>query len=197
MLAVRECSQQEAPMQPLDPTVQALAERVAKLEAQNRTFRKALMAALVVASTIAVMGQARTSRVLEANEFILKDSSGTERAHLSVDTTIGPILTFYDNNRISASLHGGNEPLLYLNRAESKGSLMLRTSGLSIWGNTGSFHVDLGEEGPSLHLKDNEGYLTILGRTDLVTPASGVKQRTPAASLVLFGKDKKVLWSAP
>ncbi len=119
-------------MQPHDPTVQALAERVAKLEAQNRSFRKAFMAALVAASAVAVMGQARTSRVLEANEFVLKDTSGTVRAHLYADTTIGPTLTFYsEKNHISASLHGGEEPLLYLNKAENKGSSMFENSGLT------------------------------------------------------------------
>jgi hypothetical protein len=185
-------------MHPHEPTIEALAERVAKLEVQNRRFRKALTAALVAASAIAVMGQGRTSRTLEANEFVLKDTSGTERARLSVDTTIGPILTFYgEKNQISASLHGGDEPLLYLNKAENKGSLMLQNSGVTIWGKTGRFRVDLGEEGPSLDLKDNEGYSTTLGRTNLIVPVSGRKERTPAASLVLFGKDQKVLWSAP
>jgi len=185
-------------MQPHEPTVQALAERVARLEVQNRRLRKAGIAALVVASAVAVMGQARSSRVLEANELVIKDNSGTVRAQLSVDATMGPMLTFYgEKNHISASLHGGDEPLLYLNKSESKGSTMLKNSGVTIWGKTGRFRVDLGEDGPSLDLKDNEGFSTTLGTTDLVTPTSGRKERTPAASLVLFGKDKKVLWSAP
>src|SRR5260370_39143897 len=97
------------------------------------------------------MGQARTSRVLEANEFVLKDTSGTVRAHLYADTTIGPTLTFYsEKNHISASLHGGEEPLLYLNKAENKGSSMFENSGLTIWGKTGRFSVDLGEDRKSV-----------------------------------------------
>jgi hypothetical protein len=250
-------------MQLHDPTVQALAERVAKLETQNRRFRKFGIAALVVASAVSVMGQARTSRVLEANEFVVKDNSGTVRARLSVDTTNRPTLTFYDEkNHISASLGGGDEPFLTLFRAGTnevvqlganrafyglglyekeiraglsvqsgnaglelfdesgkprvsiesnkntgefillggsadKKSAMLSNSGVSMWGKEGIFRVNLDEEGPSLELKDNEGYSTTLGRTDLVVLASGRKEQTPAASLVLFGKDKKVLWSAP
>jgi hypothetical protein len=250
-------------MQPHDPTVKALAERVAKLEAQNRRFRKAIIAALVVASAVAVMGQVRTSRVLEANEFVLKDNSGTVRARLSADTTNRPTLTFYgEKNHISASLAGGDEPFLALFRAGTnelvqlganrafyglglyekeiraglsvqngnpgielfdesgkpqvsieadkktgefitlggtagKESAMLWNTGVSIFGKEGSFRVELGEEGPSLDLKDNEGFSTTLGRTDLVALASGRKERTPAASLVLFGKNQKVLWSAP
>jgi len=143
-------------MQPHERTVQALAERVTRLEAQNRRFRKAGIAALVVASAVAVMGQARTSRVLEANEFVLKDNSGTVRVSLSVDTTTGPILTFYrDKIHISASLTGGDEPTLFLGRAGGEGTSILQNSGVRIWGKRGSFRVDLGEEGPSLDLMDN------------------------------------------
>lgn len=185
-------------MQPYELTVQALAQRVTKLEAQNRRFRKAGMAAIVVALAVAVMGQARTSRVLEANEFVLKDNSGTVRASLSVDMATGPILTFYrDKIHITASLTGGDEPTLFLSRARGEGTSILQNSGIRMWSKTGSFRVDLGEQGPSLDLLDDDGYSTILGRTDLVGLGSGRKERTRAASLVLFGKDRKVLWSAP
>lgn len=271
-------------MQPHDPTVQALAKRVAKLEAQNRRFTKAGMAALVAASAVLVMGQAQTSRVLEANEFVLKDKSGGVRARLSMEAMNRPTLTFYrDKTHISASLAGGDEPFLTLSRAgtneqvqvganrtfyglglyeeeiraglsvqngnpgielfdksgkprvaiesgetgefillgKGKESSMWSNSGFMIsgkagssfsidldladqsqsgfgmFGKTGSFRLDLGEEGPSLEIKDKEGYSTTLGRADLVHPTSGRKERTPAASLVLFGKDQKVLWSAP
>ena len=40
-----------------------------------------------------------------------------------------------------------------------------------------------------------EGYSTHIGKTDLTQ--TGRKEQTPAASLVLFDKDKKVLWAAP
>lgn len=248
-------------MQPHDATIQALTERVAELEAQNRRFRKAVVAALVVASSVVVMGQARTSRILEASESVLKDNSGVVRARLSMETTNRPTLTFYrDRTHISASLAGGDEPFLILSRAGTdeqvqlgansgfyglglyegqiraglsvqngnpgiepydksgkprvaiesgepgesillggtdKNTAMFMNSGVSMWGKEGSFRVNLDEEGPSLELKDNEGHSTTLGRTDLLALASGRKERTPAASLVLFGKDQKVLWSAP
>jgi len=72
-------------------------------------------------------------------------------------------------------------------------------SGMSISGPAGNFRLALGESigGPSILIEDNEGYSSILGRTDLLTTTTGRKERTPAASLVLFGKDKKLLWSAP
>jgi hypothetical protein len=74
---------------------------------------------------------------------------------------------------------------------------MLSRSGVAMSGEAGVFRINLDEGGPSLELNDNEGYSTTLGSTDLVALTSGRKERTAAASLVLFGKDKKVLWSAP
>ncbi len=50
---------------------------------------------------------------------------------------------------------------------------------------------------PNLTLSDPEGFQTTVGSTNLVTPRTGETHKTSAASLVLFGKDGKVLWSAP
>jgi hypothetical protein len=52
-------------------------------------------------------------------------------------------------------------------------------------------------DGPSVYLNDEQGYSAALGNTDLVTPRTGETSKTSAASVVLFGKDKKVLWQAP
>ncbi len=72
------------------------------------------------------MGQARTNRVLEANELIIKDNSGEVRARLSVDATNGPTLNFFrEKNFISASLAGGDEPFLTLNRPGTNEQVVL------------------------------------------------------------------------
>jgi hypothetical protein len=52
-------------------------------------------------------------------------------------------------------------------------------------------------EGPSVRLIDKEGFQAALGTSPLVTMKTGETHQTSAASVVLFGKDKKVLWSAP
>jgi hypothetical protein len=53
------------------------------------------------------------------------------------------------------------------------------------------------ESGPSIGMSDDAGFETDLGSAELVSPKTGEKHRTSAASLVLLGKDGKVLWSAP
>jgi hypothetical protein len=52
-------------------------------------------------------------------------------------------------------------------------------------------------DGPSLQLRGKDGFETDLGVTSLVTITTGESHTTSAASIVVFGKDKKVLWSAP
>jgi len=72
-----------------------------------------------------------------------------------------------------------------------------RASFLMMSDATGIVNLDVGENGPRLAVTDRAGYTVTVGRSDLVTTKMGVKEQTPAASIVLSGKDKKVLWSAP
>jgi hypothetical protein len=96
-------------------------------------------------------------------------------------------------------------PTFDIHDAESKAGVTMRVvpSGggpdFSMYDSNGKLCVDLvtpdGE--PSLKLEDKEGFSATLGSTDLMTPSTGRKESTFAATLTLFGKDKKVLWSAP
>ncbi len=255
-------------MQSPDPSLRALAERVAKLEAQNRRLKQAGISALILTSAAVLMGQTQTSRVLEANAFLLKDADGRVRARLSTDAADRPTLSLLDTKGLPvASLGGGGQPFLVLFRPGTNEQIKLGANtaffglglyekeiraGLSIqnskpgldlfdesgtaqatlaarptgsflrlkdpagkeistlWvdssaggssfnmsGSAGSLSVNLGEEagGPSLEITDNEGFSTVLGRREMV--GTGRKERKPAASLLLLGKDRKVLWSAP
>jgi hypothetical protein len=48
-----------------------------------------------------------------------------------------------------------------------------------------------------LDLADAAGYETQIGVADLKYPSSGETRRTSAASIGMFGKDKKLIWKAP
>ena len=54
-------------------------------------------------------------------------------------------------------------------------------------------------KGPQVVLSDSQGYAMSLGSTPLVTPGTGATEQTSAASIVMFGNDKKhhVIWQAP
>jgi hypothetical protein len=74
-----------------------------------------------------------------------------------------------------------------------------KESALSVKNAGGDNRVEIGagENGPSVELTDHDGYSTTIGNTELVAQRTGEHTQTSAASLVLFGKDNKKLWSAP
>jgi hypothetical protein len=116
--------------------------------------------------------------------FSLYDEKGTERARIDVQQ-IGPRFRMVD--------------------AESKAGFNMRVAPLgagpdfSMYDSKGNLRVDVVAPpgGPSMKLADENGFSTIIGSTDLLTLRTGRKESTSAASLVLFGKDGKVVWSAP
>jgi hypothetical protein len=190
--------------------------RLEKLERENRRMKKIGIVAIVFASVLFISGQAKTNKIVEANEFVLKDGNEKARARLSMvtvsDTTLMqkdiPNLSFYDaegHPRISIAALP-EESRIYLSDSQQTmhsamwaGSAALSGAGASITGPGELFQVTLDTfiEGPQLVLKDKEGYSTEIGRTELVVMKTGKQEQTPAASVVLFDKGRKVLWSAP
>jgi hypothetical protein len=66
----------------------ALELRVSRLEAQLRWWRRGGLAALIVAASLVLMGQARPfGKVVEAEKFIVRDSRGRIRAILGPSTS--------------------------------------------------------------------------------------------------------------
>ena len=190
--------------------------RLEKLERENRRMKKIGIVSIVFGSVLFISGQATTNKVVEANEFVLKDGNGKARARLAMvavsDTTLMqkdiPNLSFYDTEghpRIFIAALP-EESRIYLNDSQQTmhsamwaGSAALSGAGVSITGRNELVQVTLDTfiEGPQLVLKDKEGYSAEMGRTDLVQTKTGKVEQTPAASLVLFDKGRKVLWQAP
>ena len=57
--------------------------------------------------------------------------------------------------------------------------------------------VSVGSDGPIVELGDKQGFQAALGTTSTQSTRTGTSHKTSAASLVMFGADAKVLWSAP
>ncbi|HVC00147.1 MAG TPA: hypothetical protein VNJ12_12555 [Candidatus Dormibacteraeota bacterium] len=59
--------------------------------------------------------------------------------------------------------------------------------------------LSIGGESPSITLSDSQGFEMDLGSTSEVEATSGATKQTSAASIVMFGNDKKhhVIWQAP
>jgi hypothetical protein len=204
-----------------------MAQRLDKLERQNRRLIQAGVLALVLLFSIVWMGQApRKTRSIEADRFILNDSGGKKRAELMMEDA-GPGLVLYDiiGRRIARFGGVSNGAGLSLQSIDggSRLSLVSQPEGphLLIFDPSGTFRTELGasergpylllhdsngspraalaldNEQPKLQLSDSEGFTAILGSNPLVTANTQAVQKTNAASLLFFGKDGEILWRAP
>lgn len=192
-------------------SVPVLTERVEKLERQNRRVKQAGAAVLILAAALVLMGQAPATRTVEASEFVLKDaegkvlgrfgaffgepglhlydSNGKPRATLQVFNDQAGLSLFNSNLQIGARLQVFNDGAhLAMGNSNSQMEARLRMF------NDGAGLVN---DGAGLELSDREGFRTTIGNTELVTPRTGETHQTSAASVVLFDKDKNVLWKAP
>ncbi|HKQ88133.1 MAG TPA: hypothetical protein VJS43_15355, partial [Candidatus Acidoferrales bacterium] len=66
-------------------SAETLQIRIAKLEKENRRFKKLAVAALAGIGLLFVMGQTPARKTVEANEFVVKDAHGNTRIRLGVD----------------------------------------------------------------------------------------------------------------
>jgi hypothetical protein len=205
---------------------ESLHHRVVRLENQNRRLKQLGITALFGAALFLLMGQAPTKKTVEANEFILKDSTGKVRARLGMNETFAyPEMRLVDSkgqariDLFASDYNGGVEFFssadklrlelaatetgsgLYLNDSEGKmrGSVR-QLDGLF----DGGVYLDLpsGKGGlllsaKSLDMADSDGFEAVLGSADLVTPSTGETHKTSAASLVMFDKGKNLIWKAP
>jgi hypothetical protein len=158
------------------------------------------------------MGQSPAKKTVEANEFILKDGNGKVRARLRMGEEgfpPAPELVLIDEKGIT--------------RVKLYGGYLVNFSGINVFDEHGRERgmFDADENGAALAfinvkgtddalvraeginvagpvtVSDEQGFQATLGATELVTPRSGETHKTSAASLVLFDKNKNVIWKAP
>ena len=144
---------------------------------------------------------------IEAESFTLKDPNGKARAELSMAGT-GPSFKLLDQNGsalVSVSLNdsapGG--PFVLLSDPQHHAGISMSVledagSQLSLSGVSADAQAHLGAapDGTSLDLTDADGFSARIGDGMQLAKNGQVKKAT-AASIALFNKDRKVLWSAP
>lgn len=187
-----------------ETALEEIRGRLVRLEKQNRRLKQLGIGALIVIASLVLVGQASPKKTIEANEFILRDSSGKARARLCVDDkTLGTFLRLSDEN--------GNDDLMLASTASVGGGSIILTAGTEnlvlVPSSVGFWHSgkEKGSEvvakaqfsSGALFVTDDQGFKATLGTADLVTPSTGETHKTSAASLVLFDKDKSVIWKAP
>ena len=170
-----------------DQKLTALVERVERMERQNRRIKFSGAVVLVLAAGTLLMGQASPMRrVVEAEEFVLRDESGVKRGALAVLPGGVAGLAISDRSgepRVSLTVYHGGEPVLTLSDKDgrSRASLVLLPDG-----------------SPSFYLKDQSGKVrSVLGAISLQAMQTGEITQRSESSIVLFSKEGKAVWKTP
>lgn len=195
--------------------------RIERLESQNRLFRRGILTCLIALVSVVLMAQTKhptktkpappaASAIpdkIEAQSFILKDSTGKVRAELSMAGT-GPAFKLRDENGIplvTLSLIDGTPqgPMMLLSDPQHHASVSISVlqgmgSQLSLVGERPDIQARMAvtPDGTSLEISDAEGFTTSIGNG--IQAGKGKQpKKTTAASVTLYGKDRKLLWSTP
>jgi hypothetical protein len=159
------------------------------------------------AAPVATPTSALVPKLLEAESFVLKDPNGRVRAELAMSGT-GPSLKLRDESgsalvtlSLNDSAPGG--PLLLLSDPHHHASFALSVlegagSQLSLTGERPDIQVGLRAtpDGTAIELSDKDGFSATIGN-GVQAAKNGKAKKTSAASIALFGKDRRVLWSTP
>jgi hypothetical protein len=154
------------------PTMEALAQRLEKVEQQNRRLRGAGIAVVVLAAAGLLMGQAMPrAQTVEAREFILRGAEGKVRADL-VAFKDGLALTLLDESGKSRATLAVDKPGPRLSLYDENGKPRAR---LAVY-----------EDGPALILLDENGMF----RVSLLVRKAG-------PMLLLHDENDKTIWRQP
>ena len=193
-----------------------LERRLLSVEKQNRRLKQLGAAALVAVALLIVMGQAASKKTVEANEFVLRDATGRVRARLTVASPQGEYPSGVAHSYASLVLFDGlGKQRIEISSGFSDVKGHSDTGTVDIFDESGTYSkMLLGQNylimqtsvngapmttlrPDRLQILDPEGFAANLGTGDLATPRTGETHKTSAASLVLFDKDKNVIWKAP
>jgi hypothetical protein len=162
-----------------------LTRRLEKLEAQSRRLKITLALTLLAASALLLMGQATPRRI------------AIPEGRQTVNSGDGPIEAKIRTQAIE----------LDDARGEERASLVTDATGsvfFVLFDANGKARADLhvGAEGPSLNFYDpNSRNRFIAGSTSMVgshvASVTGVVEKSPPSSIVMFDKDGKLIWRTP
>jgi hypothetical protein len=163
-----------------------------------------------VPQTLLRGGQANTNE-FDTNEVILRDGGGNTRARLFMTTkSTGNIAAPGMSKPLPVTLNPRPMLALYDEKGQTKATL--DDSDMAFQNSQGHLGASLGNaalvvygDGDSygsvlpgfVGILDEQGFSADLGQTNLETPRTGETQKTSAASLILFDKEKHVIWKAP
>jgi len=161
--------------------------------------------------------QPRLASTVEAQKFVLRDKNGRARVVIKMsydaDSKGNPEINLLDQDGkeltgIGAgvlNISGRREQAVLLDdRLQFDSSPIGTEARLDASGDSPTImligkggEVILDSSNPSVAVTQEDKFQAIMGSTELTTPDMGRKETTSAASLVLSGKNGKILWRTP
>jgi hypothetical protein len=173
-------------------------------------------------TNVATPSQAPTKKTVEANEFILKDGNGNVRARLRMGEGNSPAWTvpqldlLDEKGTLRVQLTGGREPreagqnianiagiMVFDQDGHQRGVFAATNYGAALAFKNVNGVDDAFVRGEGIFVSgpvtvsDESGFRATLGPTELAIPRSGERHQTSAASLIMFNKEKNIIWRAP
>jgi hypothetical protein len=204
---------------------QHLEIRIERLEKQNRRFKLGALTLLAALVSVTLLGQTKQTKKpapkpaaaaaapstpdqIEAHSFVLKDSNGKVRAEISMTGT-GPGLKLRDEAGMALVTLSLNDsapqgPLLLMSDPQHKAGVSISVlsgngSQLSLVGERPDIQARMAvaPAGTSFEMSDADGFTTSIGNGLQTGKSNKQPKQTTAASISLYGKDRKLLWSTP
>jgi hypothetical protein len=100
-----------------------MEERLDRLERENRRLKRAGVVVLALIGAVVLMGHVVGEKVIEAERFVLLDSSGQPRAVLAVAKSGSGLYLYDEKGKLRAGLVGGTADGTGLRVYDQKGKL--------------------------------------------------------------------------
>jgi hypothetical protein len=202
----------------MTPELQAIFERLEKVEKQNGKARGFWFLLLLASVLLIIACVARPGSVVEAQRFVLRDSSGKVRVEITMDHT-NPAIRLLDENGKARTVIGAGVLMIHgqqgrqatllddtLQFESSNGAVAARLGSSSGSGHLLLFSHDppqivqsiaLDSSGPVVELIDSKGFQADIGSSKLLRPKTGDSETTSAATIVLSANDRRIIWRSP
>src|SRR5215469_4828447 len=92
-----------------------IVSRLERIERENCNLKRAAVVAVLITSAIFLMGQAKPNRTIEAEEFVLKDSTGKRLALLANTFGNGQLVLYGPQGAMASIGAGPNGSFVMLN----------------------------------------------------------------------------------
>ncbi len=169
-----------------EQALDVLIERLDRLEREARRWRLAAVVVGVVLGLVVLVGATPPAPVadeIRARRFVVVDEAGKTRALLGVEDGEARLALHHETGRRLASLqvHSTGTSALYLAGKNGADRAWLEVAG----------------DAPRLVFRDEFARQRVVLGAFTISYTTGVNERRPTSSLVLFDKDGKVLFKAP